>query len=236
MKSIRYIIYVLRMIVAKFLLIVVAYSPLDALRRLAFKILMNEHRVVDYFKPHRGDVVVDVGAYIGMYSMLSSRLVSEEGTVLAIEPHPLNYLRLVENIRVLRAKNVRPLMLALLDYDGYCKLYVAEELVSHSVLPISNSYITVPCRSLDSLLEALGIGDVGLIKVDVEGAELLVLRGAERTLRRSKNVRLIIECHGTLGEVRRYLRSLGFSIKIINTRRGEKIYHIYAVKPAVVST
>jgi len=236
MKSIRYLIYVLRMIVAKLLLIVVAYSPLDALRRLAFRMLMNEHRVVDYVRLHRGDVVVDVGAYIGMYSLLSSRLVGERGTVLAIEPHPLNYLRLVENVRALRAKNVRPLMLALLDHDGYCRLYVAKELVSHSVLPISNSYITVPCRSLDSLLEALSIEDVSFIKVDVEGAELLVLRGAERTLRRSKNVRLIIECHGTLKEVSRYLRSLGFSIKIIDARRREKIYHIYAVRPVVVDT
>ena len=61
------------------------------------------------FIPRRGETVVDVGAYVGIYSLWSSRLVGDDGMVIAFEPNPETYYWLINNIKLNNANNIHPI-------------------------------------------------------------------------------------------------------------------------------
>lgn len=138
-----------------------------------------------------GMAVIDIGANIGFFTMLSASLVGPTGAVLAIEPNPTN-ARLIEasrwdngfdNITTAQVAAGRALGLLILnttysngttsDPNGNLKLLLAAQ--------------TVPCIPVDTLVAGWGpVSRVGLIKVDVEGAEYNALLGAAELIRRDR--------------------------------------------------
>jgi len=176
------------------------------------------YELVEDFAPRPGWTIVDVGAHMGIYTARAARMVGEEGRVIAVEPHPRNYAVLLRNLRRNMLRNVMPVQLAISDHEGEQQLLLSkgsgghtllasggagslelsrlQKLWSHSLLVSGESRvrsIAIRTITLDQLVEDYG-GKVDLIKVDVEGAELLALNGATRTLRRS-GVRVVIETH-----------------------------------------
>lgn len=133
---------------------------------------------------HEGDVVLDVGSNCGFYAVLSSRLVGEEGNVHAFEPTPDIYKMLTENTKEL--SNVYPTKMAVSDKNGYANFSVnsiytvANSLVITSPDPSSKT-ISVSTITLDEYCSSKNIQPT-LIKLDVEGAEKAVVRGAKRLL------------------------------------------------------
>jgi FkbM family methyltransferase len=128
-----------------------------------------------------GDTVVDVGANIGTLALCASGCVGESGHVTAIEAHPKTFGFLVGNLHLNEAMNVEALNLAVGEADG-------EILLTH--LNDQKGGTPIHMRPLDALVP--GIAPVRLLKIDVEGYELPVLRGAERLLTRTEYVYL--EC------------------------------------------
>jgi FkbM family methyltransferase len=149
--------------------------------------IASEANVV-YTKPDESDVVIDVGAHYGLYTLLASRLVGNQGIVLAFEPHPYNYKRLLINLRLNKIKNVKTFNLALGDFKGQTKLYLFSNSGGHSTTPevLSASsfdgYINVKVNTIDTIIRKLGIEKVSLIKIDAEGAELNILKGARESI------------------------------------------------------
>lgn len=140
-----------------------------------------------FVKP--GAVVFDIGAHLGIYTLLLSKLVGESGKVFAFEPNPelLPCLR-----RTLAEKtNVRLFETALSDTNGEIELFVPEDASMASVRDWTNGSAgavhSVKCemRVLDAMLEAALIERPGFIKCDVEGAELMVFAGARKILDRA---------------------------------------------------
>lgn len=132
-----------------------------------------------------GDHVVDVGANLGWFTMLMAAQVKPDGKVWAIEPMPPTLAALEENVGLNPTLNVTVLPLALGAEEGELDLHLFEGLphghASASTLGRSDyeSY-RVPVRTLDALLD--GERAPSFVKVDVEGSELDVLKGAERLL------------------------------------------------------
>lgn len=152
-----------------------------------------------YLKPNKKDVVIDAGAHYGFYTILASRLVGNEGNVLAFEPHPHNYKRLLTNLRLNGIKNVKTFNLALGEINGQTKLHLANS-GGHSTTPESSScsfhgYIPVKVATIDTVMKKLGVQKVSLIKIDVEGAELSVMKGGSRTIKKSKPKLTIASYH-----------------------------------------
>ena len=147
-------------------------------------------------RPHRGWIVIDIGAHVGLYALKAARTVGKSGLVVAIEPDPENFRILKWNIRINRLRNVIPLRVAVADFNGYAKLYIDKigkgggSIISR----VSDEFIEVICLTLDRLLEYLRLRNVDLIKIDVQGAEYMVLKGARNCLK-SRLPRLIIEFH-----------------------------------------
>jgi FkbM family methyltransferase len=140
-----------------------------------------------FLKP--GDVFVDVGANIGLYSVLAAGLVGDQGRVIAFEPSHRTYSRLLENIRRNRYQNVDSVNAALSDVSGTTRLYAgAPEMDAWNSLSRSTSGHApkteeISTTTWDDYAAQHALNDrVALMKIDVEGWESAVLRGARREL------------------------------------------------------
>lgn len=139
--------------------------------------------VKDNVKP--GDVCIDIGASIGYFTLLFSRLVGKTGRVLAIEPTPNQIPYIEANIK----KN---------GYEKIAKVYNvgAWDKSDNIKLPLVASVkYDSKVVALDDLLESEGIEQVDFIKLDVDGPEPKVLRGLERTIKRSPNLKMTVEVY-----------------------------------------
>jgi FkbM family methyltransferase len=136
-------------------------------------------------EPRDGFIVVDVGAHVGSYTLLTARKI-RSGWILAVEPELRNYKLLTLNIALNHLRNVISIRSALSFFEGSTKLYLSTVSREHSTVPVKGrDTIEVPVTTLDKLIKRIG-HDVDLIKIDVEGAEREVLQGAENTLRQPR--------------------------------------------------
>lgn len=134
----------------------------------------------------------DVGANVGFYSLLAANLVGS-GRVFAFEPVPRNLAYLRKHLALNRATNVEILEVAVSDRIGTSS-FVLEGTGSMGHLAGEGS-LTVPTTTLDALVEQGKVLPPDCVKMDIEGAELLALRGATDTFRRFHPV-LFLATHG----------------------------------------
>lgn len=145
-----------------------------------------------------GTTVVDVGANIGMYTLFAARAVGLNGRVFAFEPVPDLYRRLVGNVAVSRAGSVTTFEVALSDRRGTAPFHIGRsDSMGSLVRAQTPETIDVPTEPLDEFLDRQAVTRVDVLKVDVEGAEMQVVRGAQRTLARDDRPTLFIEHNDT---------------------------------------
>lgn len=149
-----------------------------------------------------GSVFLDVGAHIGYFSMKAARKVGRTGRVLSFEPNPETLKLLNDNVARNHAENITVEPVACTEREQTLTLYAAPVAnTGASSLARSNAEIApgesahgyqVRGRPIDDVVRELNLQRVDAIKVDVEGAEVSVLRGAANTLKRF-HPKLIIE-------------------------------------------
>lgn len=140
-----------------------------------------------------GDIFVDIGANVGAYSVLAA----EAGaSVVAIEPIPDTWTRLTTNIRLNGFESlVTAYRVGLSDANGSLRFSTNKDSINHVLAPGEDvPAVDVDVVTLDSLL---GGRSPALIKIDVEGHELPVLRGAEKTLASESLLAVIVETNGS---------------------------------------
>ena len=224
----------------------------------------HEKDIIEHnFTPKEGDVVIDVGAHIGPYTLKTSKRVGLNGKVVAIEADPENFNILNRNIQLNKLTNVIALNYAAYSKEDKIKLYLLMKESSYTKYntvmtdratkykPVmtdrANSekkFVEIQANTLDYLLQSSGIKheDVNWIKIDVEGAEYDVLKGAKNILSKSGNISLLIEIHNlstyntTLYEpIKKLLNSYNFKIEFENVvDTGER--HIVARKQTTIIT
>jgi FkbM family methyltransferase len=175
-----------------------------------------------------GDVVYDIGANVGAYSFVVDRVTSGTATVYAFEPSFSTYAQLSRNIALNQAAGrVIPLQVALSDTNGlvpfnYSSLQSgaalhalgpAEELNGRGFVPEFTQ--PVPSYRLDDLVQVFGIKPPNHLKLDVDGIELRVLRGACRTLldRSLRTVLVEVEPGGEALAIEELLVASGFTLR-----------------------
>jgi FkbM family methyltransferase len=168
----------------------------------------------------KGMTVIDVGAHIGTYTILAAEKVGKNGRVIAVEPESKNYRQLLENIKLNNFQNIVPVNIALLDYEGYEKLYISPLSGTHSLLFKEDaiSSIEVQTKPLDRLLEELNLKKIDIIKIDAEGAEIPILRGAEKTLKTNPNLKIFVASYhypSEVEEVCQFLNERGFKTRVL---------------------
>lgn len=142
---------------------------------------------------HPGDVVLDIGANIGWYSMILNSMAPGGVDIFAFEPHPDNLALLRENISRNSASQVTVVPCAVSDHPGEEDLFVygGANTGRHSLLPINDGErIKIRTVTLDDFWaeQELGERTPRFIKVDIEGYELVALRGGPGVLSRCPTV------------------------------------------------
>jgi FkbM family methyltransferase len=213
----------------------------------------HEDDIIEYkFTPKEGDIVIDVGAHIGPYTLKASKHVGLDGKIIAIEADPENFNILNLNIQLNRITNVIALNYAAYSKEDKIKLYLPskekEEESSYTKyntimterVSDEKKFVEVKANTLDYILQSNGIKheQVNWIKIDVEGAEYEVLKGAKNILSKSDNVLLLIEIHNLSSNINLYepikefLKSYNFKIDFEKVESsGER--HIIAHKQRV---
>jgi len=188
------------------------------------------------YVPRKGWIILDIGAHVGLYSIWASRKVGEAGFVVAFEPNPVAFRWLINNIELNKVSNIKALPFALGDKLEKKTLYVAEKIIGVSSLiknhvlhnpsgkdTIFSSHV-VQVLTLDYLLEKSPriIGKplqiVDLAKIDVEGYEMNVLRGAKKVLEEGLIKKFIIEVHKdqvSTEDIVNYLSTYGYKVDTV---------------------
>ncbi len=183
---------------------------------------------------HSADVVYDVGANVGFYTLLASRLVGRQGRVYSFEPFPNNIAVLNRHLRLNDVTNATVFEAAVADKPGHMR-FAQGELHQEGRLSETGS-IKVRVVSLDDLVLSGLAQPPQLMKIDVEGAELQVLHGAAMILREYKPV-IFLATHGKAvhRDCCELLRSYGyflFSLTQEDVDNTEEIRAVPAREPA----
>jgi FkbM family methyltransferase len=144
----------------------------------------------------KGEVFWDIGANIGYFSLLAAAALQHSGRVIAFEPGQVSYARLLDNIGLNPFKNITTFNLAVTDREGEAALYSAAGTADGCAsLYGAGPEVTAReiCRtvSLDGFAPSHALPGPDFIKIDVEGAELFVLRGAREILAASRPLVLV---------------------------------------------
>lgn len=173
----------------------------------------------------KGQVVYDIGANLGFYTVHFSRFVGPKGQVICFEPSPLCIYFLQANLDLNAVKNCLILPLAVSDQVGDLKFTINYENSAVGLAQPSHFYggkigheITVSGYPLDELIEQFDLPIPDLVKIDVEGAEEYAVRGMKDTLSSHQPV-LLIEIHGAQAARMTIplLAENGYSYKVIST-------------------
>lgn len=192
-----------------------------------------EQDTVDWFRSNLrpGMVVLDIGANVGQYTLIAARGVGSNGRVHAFEPNPISYRTLTSNIEINSFRNVSTHALAVSDSAGEVTLYVPDnDNMGEASLQMSQTgqrNTTVMSVTIDDWAQNADLGAtprIDIIKIDVQGLESAVLRGARKVMIR---FRPIIICEfeerwlrdsGTSSvELKRMLRELSYSANRITS-------------------
>lgn len=141
-----------------------------------------------------GDVVADIGAFIGLYTLAIAQRVGANGRVVAFEPNPESYALLRSHLELnTLTDRVELHQLAVGSEEGVVALTVNRETMAAITQQADRSTVSVRCVRLDAVW---GDRPLDVLKIDVEGYEEQVLRGATRLLSRQERPRVIfIEVH-----------------------------------------
>jgi FkbM family methyltransferase len=153
------------------------------------------------YQPKPGDVIVDIGAGIGMDTLAFSQSVGAGGRVVAVEAHPATFKILQQMCTLNKLDNTEPIGCAVMDVKG--RVFI-EDLAFHEANTVSPVFDplrhrhAVAADSLDNLCEELNIDHIDFLKMNIEGAERLAIKGMQQTIRSTEHI--CIACHDFIAE------------------------------------
>ena len=197
----------------------------------------REELLKSHLTMNENETFVDVGANVGTYSLKVATDYKDKAVqVIAIEAHPENYKALCRNIACNSFENITAINKAVSDKQGSATLYEylgfgyrtrfeTYSLHNNSISQESSS-LRVECDTLDNILAGY---KVDLMKIDIEGEEVLALKGAMNTLKRLHKI--IVEVHEyNFDKVKDILEPYNFKLEIYGEDWGEKkMFHGYII-------
>lgn len=173
----------------------------------------------------KGEVVLDIGANIGYYTLIAAKLVGENGKVFAFEPDPSNFAILQKNVEMNGYKNVILVQKAVSNETGKLRLYLCEDnKADHRIYDSHDGrkFIEIEAVRLDDYFKNYN-GKVDFIKMDIQGGEGGAIQGMLLLLQKNKNVKIVTE-FWPIG-----LRRFGIEpeeyLKVL-IKHGFRLYHI----------
>ncbi|SFF74226.1 methyltransferase, FkbM family [Salegentibacter agarivorans] len=186
-------------------------------------------RYEKYYKIGRDDTVIDAGAFNGILSLVYAEK-AKSGKVFSFEPDRKNLQGLDENLNLNgNPKNIQLIKEGLWSYRGEIKFYEAGSVASSSFYKAEDSQENIiSVTSLDNFVEENNIKKIDFIKMDVEGAELNILKGARKMLSNFKPNLSIATYHLVEGEltyksVEEFFKEMNYPFETVFFNDGEII-------------
>ncbi|MBU2575702.1 FkbM family methyltransferase [Patescibacteria group bacterium] len=139
-------------------------------------------------------IVMDIGAHIGYFTRIFSKLAGTDGVVYAFEADPENFQLLIKNTKHL--KNTKLCKAAITDSTGIIDFFHSNiKSGCHSIVPAEfrSQKIAVPAITLDEFAQRKGINKIDIIKMDIEGGEYLALQGMKKIFENNPDIVLVLE-------------------------------------------
>ena len=163
--------------------------------------------------------ILDIGAHIGMFPLYAS-ILNPNIKIIALEPEPKNYKLLKENLKQNHCKNVLTKQKAIIHTnETTADLYLSEDNHNHSTIKIINKStkkLRVPAITLEKLIVQNKLNKIGLLKMDIEGAEFEIIKNMDQGTW-SKIQNMVIEYHESeqskSPDLENIIRSHGFSVE-----------------------
>ncbi len=172
-------------------------------------LLLNEHyELTHWFYPNinENSIVVDVGAHVGAYTI---RACKKAKLVVSIEPFDGAIEALKQNLKINKCNNVIIVQKAIADKRGYGRLKVI--LGQEAMASLSeNGNIVVETDTLDNIIQNQYINHIDFLKIDIEGAEKIAIKGMKHTLKITKNI--MIEVRPETEYVIKEIENAGFKL------------------------
>ena len=149
-------------------------------------ILSNQY--FSHFDINKNDVVFDIGANIGSFTLLAAQKLQNTGKIYAIEPDDDNFEILCENIKINNLTNVVPIKKGLWSKKETKVFYLSHRPGEHTLLEHNDDEfkqtgkISIDCITLDELVDEYKIDKINFIKMDIEGAEIEAMKGSQKVL------------------------------------------------------
>lgn len=176
-----------------------------------------------HYRPHPGDIVVDIGAGCGEDALAFSRAVGDAGRVIAVEAHPSTFKRLELFCRLNRLANVEPLQLAIMGASGSVSMVETGNWEGRAVAwSDAPSQTSVRALTVDELCAAHAIPEIALLKMNIEGAERDAILGMRASIAKVRTI--CVACHDfradrgdgeqfrTRETIERFLANNGFTV------------------------
>jgi FkbM family methyltransferase len=176
-----------------------------------------------------GSIVYDLGAHVGFYTLLASKLTGPSGKVISFEPIQSNLNYLKKHIQINDIKNVAIIEAAVSDMSGTVSFKEGHSSTTGHIAPATEEAIKLKTVSLDELISLGKIPPPDFIKIDIEGAEALALGGAKKMLG-NIHPAIFLATHGKIvhEECCKLLKSLAYNIETIDGLPLDKSNEIYA--------
>lgn len=167
-----------------------------------------------------GDIIYDIGAHVGYYSLIMAQRAEIEGHVYAFEPRPLNLDFLKKHIHINNFPNISVLPFCVGDTQGNVK-FNARVGTGRGYIS-KNGNLSAEMISIDHAVKEGLLRPPSIMKIDVEGSELLVLRGALRTIELYKpKIMLAVHSEKLEKQCRQKLEPLGYIFRDIGQEKGD---------------
>ena len=147
----------------------------------------------DNFSINHDDIVVDVGAHIGLFALFASQFCNN-GKIFCFEPIKENYKMLIENININQIKNIYPNNLAVTKDTSTAKIFLNDDESGHSMFIENKSFVQVDSKSLFDIFTDNRIKECNFLKLDCEGAEYEIIESLQSDIF-SKINKTVIEYH-----------------------------------------
>ncbi|MBN2421491.1 FkbM family methyltransferase [Candidatus Woesearchaeota archaeon] len=174
---------------------------------------IDKKEIAGYFEnyfPRKGDIIVDAGAYVGHFAIIAAKLVGDSGKVIVFEPDPFNKIELKKNIKANGIKNIVLIEKGLSNKEGKFNWNIGGV-----ESQIGKGFFEIKTTTLDKALK--NNKRIDLIKMDIEGAEIDALEGANSTLNKTKHCAIasyhIVNGKKTCFEVEKILKRRKFHVK-----------------------
>ncbi len=184
---------------------------------------------------YKGNTVIDIGAHIGLYSLIFAESVGDRGLVYAFEPEVKNFRLLKKNVKINGYKNITLLKKAVSNYSGKAKIFLSmSNSLDHRI------YKSVDHKKAENIsvvkldqMKDIASKPIDFVKIDVQGIEYFVLQGMKKCIQKNVNMKILIE-FWPYGQIQAGIKPIDF-LNLIK-RNKFKIFEIDDNKRTITKT